>query len=442
MFQKYLVKTIFGIAVLAISGTLAIAQSSPVRGEVKLKKEDGTMVPVADATIDSYRTDLESGKGPSTKTNKRGEFSFVGFPLGHMYVLAVSAPGIGPRIQPNVKGGMEQIVFVVNEGDGRQLSEEEVRAAAKESGDATGAPMNSEQRAAAEKQRAEYEKKNAEIMAANKKAEDTNKVVNAALKAGEAAFKSQNYDVAIVEFDKGIAADPDFEGSAPIFLNFKGVALQKRAMVAYNAAVASGDVNARIAVIEKIKPDLTEAIASYNRGLEVLKVGTADLPPTEQAKFASSRLNLLSNLLDVYGLAARVAPDPSREGQGGVILDQYIAAETDPARRTTLLLSYAGNMNGAGELKTAVAAYRKVLEQDPNNLDALAGIGLALYSIGYDPVDKEVLQEGLNYMQRFVDTAPDSHKLKESTKDVIELLKTEQKLKAQPVKAAPPRKKG
>ncbi|MEO8573917.1 MAG: tetratricopeptide repeat protein, partial [Pyrinomonadaceae bacterium] len=117
-------------------------------------------------------------------------------------------------------------------------------------------------------------------------------------------------------------------------------------------------------------------------------------------------------------------------------------AETDPAKKITSLLSYAGNMNSAGELKNAIVGYRKVLELAPDNVDALGGLGLALYSEGATPIppDKTVLQEGLNYMQRFVDTAPDTHKLKESTKAIIEELKNEQKLA--PQKTTPTKRKG
>ena len=71
----------------------------------------------------------------------------------------------------------------------------------------------------------------------------------------------------------------------------------------------------------------------------------------------------------------------------------------------------------------------------------LAGIGLALYSEGSmtAPPNKEILQEGLNFMQKFVDTAPDTHKLKESTKAIIEELKNEQKLAPQ---KAPTKRRG
>ena len=214
----------------------------------------------------------------------------------------------------------------------------------------------------------------------------------------------------------------------------------KRALATYKAA-AAGDAAAKGAAIEKMKPDFASAFASYERGLEILKKGGAT-DAAEQKNRDLTKVNLLANTLEAHGLAARFAADPARTAKANGILEEYIAAEADATKRTANLLAYGNNMNGAGELKYAAVAYRKVLEQSPDNLDALVGLGLALYSEGSttSPPDKAVLQEGLNYMQRFVDSAPDSHQLKESTKLIIDDLKNEQKLA--PQKTTPPRKKG
>ena len=82
MFRKnYL--TVFLAALVVFVGSAAVfAQNAPVRGIVKLQKADGTTEPVVGAVVEAYRTDIDKGKMPSAKTNKRGEFSFVGFPLG------------------------------------------------------------------------------------------------------------------------------------------------------------------------------------------------------------------------------------------------------------------------------------------------------------------------------------------------------------------------
>ena len=174
----------------------------------------------------------------------------------------------------------------------------------------------------------------------------------------------------------------------------------------------------------------------------MIEKNSAGANANELSIAASTKISLVGNLLDTYGYSARVAPDPAYLAASGPALEQYIASEPDAAKRVPNLLAFANNMNGAGELKTAAVAYRKVLETDPNNLDALVGLGLALYSEGSvtSPPNKEVLQEGLNYMQRFVDTAPDTHKLKESTKAIIEELKNEQKLA--PQKTGAPKRKG
>src|SRR5215207_2510838 len=166
MFRKTYLNVSLTALVFLLGSSAAFAQNvAQVRGIVRLQKADGTLVPVADAVVEAYRTDIDKGKMPTSKTNKRGEFTFVGFPLGQRFVLAVSGAGIGPRIQPEVKGGMENIEFVVNEGDGRQLTEAEVREAAKAS---AGVPAG-ETSAANKKQQAELEAKNAEISKNNEK---------------------------------------------------------------------------------------------------------------------------------------------------------------------------------------------------------------------------------------------------------------------------------
>src|SRR5262249_22005018 len=163
---------------------------------VKVHKQDGTEVPVADATVDAYRTDIGKGSLPAAKTNKRGEFSFVGFVLGQTYALAVSGPGISPIVQPNIKAGREDIVIIVSEGDGRKVTEEEARNfIANNANVKADAPKGG----AKSKEQEELEKKNAEIMEKNKKIQDADAVAQKANAAGIEALKAKNYDVAIAK---------------------------------------------------------------------------------------------------------------------------------------------------------------------------------------------------------------------------------------------------
>ncbi len=79
----------------------------------------------------------------------------------------------------------------------------------------------------------------------------------------------------------------------------------------------------------------------------------------------------------------------------------------------------------------------------PDNPDALAGLGLSLFNSGVVADNKAQKQEGLNYMQKFADTAPENHPLKASVRDAVEYLKTQDKLIPQKTgKATTTKKKG
>jgi tetratricopeptide (TPR) repeat protein len=417
----------FGLAsaALLMMAFAVSAQTGFVRGTVKLQQVDGTQVPVEGVLVEAYRTDIDKGKMPSTKTNKRGEFNFAGFMLGHMYALSFSGPGIAPAFRQSVKAGMEDIVIVLSPGDGTQWTEEQVRKAVAliASGDTTG--LTAEQKKAQE----EYLKEVERVTAANKKAEDINKIVNASLKDGDAAYKVKNYEVAITKFDEGINADPDFEGSAPILLNYKGVVLKDRGFAAYERAVR-GDPTAKDAEMAKAKADWTVAVDAFNKGLAILKAHPATDPKIKEG-LDQSRRNLLSNAVEVYRLLVKTKADPTKASEATAIYQEYFTVETDAARKLKAQLTLADMLREAGDSEPAVATYRTVLESSPDNPDALAGIGLSLFNLGVVAENKEQMQEGLNYMTKFADTAPDTHPLKSSVKEAVEYLKTEQKLAPQ-----------
>jgi tetratricopeptide (TPR) repeat protein len=435
--------------VFVVSGTSVFAQNAPVRGEIKLKKADGTLVPVADAIVDAYRTDIDSGKMPEAKTNKRGEFSFVGFPLGQKFVLAVSGPGIGPRIQPDVKAGMERIVFVVDEGDGRRLSEAEAREAAKFSADVPSGGMTEAQKQSAQKQREEFEKKNAEIKAKNEKIQAGDEAARRADVEGKAALKAKNWDLAVSKFDEGIAAVPDYVGSTPVLLIGKITALKNRGFDIYLQGAKSPDVTVRLERYGAAKQEYDEALAAYDRASEILKTAEAATDPKELQFRKAVANDLYTAVIEVHRLMAVGQVDTSRAADAETVIKEYLATETDPAKKSVVLTTLGDIMRYSGDFEKAVAAYKGVLENSPENNEVMASLGLSLVAQGtsVDPPNREQLQEGLNYMQRYADTVsilpsdpPTVQEFKQSVKDTVEYLKTEQKLKAQPTKAT--RKKG
>jgi tetratricopeptide (TPR) repeat protein len=73
----------------------------------------------------------------------------------------------------------------------------------------------------------------------------------------------------------------------------------------------------------------------------------------------------------------------------------------------------------AGAADKAFAEYEKILAEKPDDPDAIYGAGLALFATG----DEAKYKDAANYLQRFVEKAPDAHKDKEAAKAVLAELK-------------------
>jgi len=339
---KYLL-VLLAIITVGISAAPALAQNTaPVRGVVKLRATDGTETPVVGAAVESYQIDVGKGVGVSTTTNKRGEFTFAGFQLGHVYSLAVSGPGIAPVVQPNVKPGADNVEIIVSVGDGRKATEDEVRKFS-----ASGLINKPADNKAQAKEDAEYQKKVAEYNEQKKKAEDSNKIVNAALKDGIAAFQAKNFELAAQKFDEGYQADPDFEGSAPIMIRNKGVALREWGIMMVHDS-ASGDAAAKAAALEKAKANFTQAEAAFQRAIEILDKAPAG---ADAAQMKQSRLETYREWVVLDGIMARLQMDPEKSKGAIANLEKYLPLETDEARKQSVLMGWANYMREAGLTK-------------------------------------------------------------------------------------------
>jgi tetratricopeptide (TPR) repeat protein len=301
--------------------------------------------------------------------------------------------------------------------------------------------MTAEQKKAKE----EYDKKVAETKARNEKALKANEIVNASLKEGGAAYDAKNYDLAIAKFDEGYKIDPDFAGSAPVLLNNKGLALLGRATDSYNKSVKADDAT-RASLKESAKNDLLEAVASSERSLEILKTATTT-DPNIQKNYDVNKFLALTNRKTAYRLMAQTGVERNKGKEALLAFQEYIAAEPDAARKSKAQLDLALTLQDSNEFELAITEFQKILETDPNNVDALVGIGLSMVNVGYinlesDPAKgKAQLQEAANYLQKFVDVAPDTHKFKEDAKSAIASLKEEQKVVPQKGKTTTTKKK-
>jgi tetratricopeptide (TPR) repeat protein len=440
MFRKDYFKFILALALIVIGGSVIFAQTAPVSGKVELQKVDGTKVPVQGALVEVYRVDIKSTM-PSDKTDKKGNFSFAGLPLGATFVLSVSAPGAKPGYLPNVKPGSpnsDKLLVTLQEGDGKRWTEQEIRDALSGASTASGGQQTAELTEEQKKAKAEYDKQVAEVTAKNKEIENKNTVITAALKAGNDAFNAKNYDLAIDKYTEGINADPAYAGSAPVLLNNKGVALKIRGIDEYNRGVKSTDAAEKAALTAKAKQDLLDSQAAFASSWKILKNAPAG-EIQNQATADKGKYDALVGLTEVYRLIAATKAGTPNAAEAKEAFDAYVAVEPDAAKKAKVQITYGDIMREAGDSAAAIEAYRSVLTTTPDNPDALAGLGLSLFNAGVVANDKAQMQEGLNYMNKFIEVAPETHPLKSSVKDAVDYLKTQEKLAPQKVA---PKKKG
>ena len=106
---------------------------------------------------------------------------------------------------------------------------------------------------------------------------------------------------------------------------------------------------------------------------------------------------------------------------------EYIAVETNPEKKAKAGTDMAQMLLDVGRSDQAFAEFQKILAANPENIDAVLGSGLALFQSG----DKAKFQQAANYLQLFVDKAPDTHRLKASAKDALDYLKSQENVKPQ-----------
>lgn len=408
----YSFKLIVVTAVLVLSAVAASAQTGQLRGHVIFKQADGTSTKPADVVIDVYRTDLSGVY--HTKTDKRGEFVFAGLPFIGTYIIAASLPNAMPTFQDKVKVGRDvDFEIVLNPGDGHKLTLDDIKKMqAAGGGDAAG-PASGQ--SAAEKANLEdIKKKNEEITAANKKAENINAVVGDSFKAGNTALAAKNYDEAIKQYDVGLAADPE---QAALLTN-KSAALKARGVDKYNAAIQNKDEAARTAGIDAAKADFKNAAETADKAFEFVKKEPAATDPNDQKRHEANKYTALNVRAEAYRLYVSKG-DPSQADAGITAFQDYMAVETDAAKKTKAQIDLAQMLLDAGAADKAFVEYQKILATNPDDPDANLGAGLSLYGAG----DKTKYQEAANYLQHFVDKAPDTHKFKNDAKAILAEMK-------------------
>lgn len=414
MYRKYFLTFFVAATVLVLGGVSAFAQTGALRGKVMMKQADGTSLPAANAIVDVYRLDIPS-KQENIKPNKRGEFNILGLFITGKYVLSVSAPGASPKIRTNIKAGQDaEYLVTLDPGDGRRYTMDEAKKLASGDADTTAASGGGGESAEDKAKREELMRKNAEIEAGNKKIEAANSIVRRTFEEGGKALDAKKYDEAVTLYSEGLAADPE---QAALLTN-KSIALRMRGAERYNAAVQSKDAAEKTSGLEAARKDFRESAESATKAVELVKAMPNPADPTEQARQLANKRAAVSARADAMKIFVTKV-DPTKADDGYAAFQDFIGMQTDNAIKLKAQLDSAQMLFDAGAVDKAVAEYQKILTTSPDNVEAMLGAGLALFGTG----DAEKYQEAANYLQQFVDKAPDTHAFKADAKAVLEELK-------------------
>jgi tetratricopeptide (TPR) repeat protein len=438
---------LIAVAILVMSVSItAFAQVGELRGHVVMQQADGQKVPVADAQIDVFRTDMKAKY--NTKTNKKGEFIFAGLPFVGTYIVSASHPTAAPNFLPGVKAGRDvDYEITLSPGDGKRLTLEDIEKAggnapaASPGGGSTAPPKES---AADKAKREELAKKNAEIEATNKKITEANEVISRTFKAGNEALTAagtlskekkseeavQKYTEAITQYDEGLAADPE----QPAILTNKAVALKGRGVEKFNTTVRATNLDdaAKNAGLQAAKDDFKAAADASTKAVNMIKAMPVPTDPQDVGRYNANKYAAMLTQAESMRLYVSKA-DPTQAEAGLAAYKDYLAVEMDPAKKAKAQLDMAQMLLDAGAADKALTEFKAILATQPDNPEANLGAGLALYAGG----EKEKFQEAANYLQHFVDVAPDTNPMKADAKAILAELKNTEKIDPVKIKPAP-----
>lgn len=429
-----LLRTLFAALLVTASAVVASAQSTQVNGKVTLKQADGTVVPVVGAQIDIYRTDIKAEF--HTKSDKKGNYIHAGLPFVGTYTVVVSAPGASPTYQAKLRFTQQtQVDFELAPGDGSRPTIDDVnkRAAAGGGGGAAaggGTPRGESKeekaaREAREKEIAEIEKKNSEIT-------QSNELVNRVFKAGNDALFANppRLDEAITNYREGLAARPE---EVALLTNL-AEALRQRADSRYNASVKESSPEAKVAAQTEAKKDWSEGAELASKAVTLVKAANPAGANVNAAGYEQNKKAAISvRALLLRRVVAKV--DPTKAPDAVAANQEYLEMETDAAKKAKIKSETLQALFDGGSIDLAMAEAQKALAEDPDNPDANRILGLALFSTG----DKAKFQEAANYLQRYVDKAPETDSLKQSAKEALDYLKTAENVKPEKAPARPSR---
>jgi tetratricopeptide (TPR) repeat protein len=423
---RFVAATIF-IAALSVAAT---AQTLAVGGRVFLKQADGTNALLPGALIKIYRVDIKQEF--QTKSDKKGQYIYAGLPYVGVYTIVISAPGARPQYFSNIKMSslppemLTKYDITMEPGDGSTLTLDQVKSLEAAGGSAPAAPANAPPSAEAKKKADELAAERAKIENENKRAGEINAKLPEIMKTGNEAFsaglnlkdptaKIQKYDEAISNYDQALALDTD----QPNFLRNKSIVLLQRGKEKYNVALVTKNKDGK----EAAKNDFKAAAETSELAIAAQrKLKSAAPAGTTGGAGQNNELDFLSTRFDAYRLSLQTSTQIDNDAAAKAI-EEYINAETDQAKKDKAQSSLGDALFFAGRVDDSIAKFREILAKNPNNLDAMFGLGISLAAKVTDATkDAALLTEAHDMLQQFVAKAPEGYPRKQDAAESVKYL--------------------
>jgi tetratricopeptide (TPR) repeat protein len=372
-----------GFTLVALASLSASAQVARIEGTVV---KAGTKDPVVGADVQIVRTDIKGNY--DVKSDKKGSFLHAGIPLTGTYTIIVSAPSFQPSYFAGIKPGGDPIKFELNPGDGSKLTIDDIKraqssappAAAGGSGSGGG---NQKQPSAAEIKKAqeEYEKKKAE----NDKLKAEHENMKKLFDQGRQLAQNKDYSGAVTAFNEAAKLDAD---QVAIWANLS-LALFNRGATELNGGQR-----------DQAKQDFSDSVNAASKAIELLDTQSKDPAKANDPNLKKNKIDYLNLRIKPASVLAERFGDPAQSEicvkDYQTIIDLSDDAEVKKATKAKIAQGYFQ----MGKVPESTAIFEEILKTDPNNLDALYGLGLN-YSL--DETKKQAVVE---LWKKFMEKAP------------------------------------
>jgi tetratricopeptide (TPR) repeat protein len=219
-----------------------------------------------------------------------------------------------------------------------------------------------------------------------------------------------DYQSALREFEQATAVDPS---KHPAMAELSHKANANLAEIHYQIGVDMFNKKDRAGA----KTHFEAAVAAVNKAIITASPVTND-PNNDLLIYYNILAKNAQLLVEYYG-ATNLVDDTVKA------LDK--AASLDAANKYKWGVVKADMYRAAGRTDDAVVAYKAVIAADPNNADALYGLGLTLITSN----DRAQIQEGVDTLALFASKAPATDKRVPIVKETLESAKNAYKIEAE-----------